>query len=324
MLSVVAPCYRCAACVPELVRRLHESLPAITESYEIVLVNDGSPEDDWAVIAAAAREDRRVKGVNLSRNFGQHHAITAGVDYATGDWVVVMDADLQDQPEEIPKLYAHATENGFDVVFGRRADRQDSFLKRSGSRAFHAVLDRLSDVHVDPAIANFSIASRVAMDAYRSLRESSRSHGLTLLWCGFRVGYLDVDHAGRFAGETSYSLRRMVKLAVETITSRSNRPLYYSVYSGFVMAGASFLFGVSLIVRYLIWGVPVTGWSSLIVSLFFIGGLLMANMGVVGLYLGRVFDQTKGRPIYVVRERLNLGPAGGAPAPEMPHADQRR
>jgi polyisoprenyl-phosphate glycosyltransferase len=324
VLSVIAPCYRCAACVPELVRRLHASLRPLTESYEIILVNDASPENDWEAIAAAAREDRRVKGVNLSRNFGQHHAITAGVDAATGDWIVVMDADLQDQPEEIPKLYAFAKENGYDVVFGRRADRRDAPLKKLGSRMFNGALNRLSDVRLDPTVANFSIASRLVMGAYRRLRESSRSHGLTLLWCGFRVGYLDVDHASRYAGETSYSLRRMVKLAIETITSRSNRPLYYSVYFGFLMAGASFLFGLTLIVRYLIWGVPVTGWSSLIVSLFFIGGLLMANMGVVGLYLGRVFDEIKGRPIYIVRERLNFEPAVAAPEPEMPHADQRR
>ena len=181
MLSVVAPCYGCAACIPELVRRLHASLRTLTESYEIVLVNDASPENDWEMISAAAREDGRVKGVDLSRNFGQHHAITAGVDFAAGDWVVVMDADLQDQPEEIPKLYAFANENGFDIVFGRRADRHDGFFKKTCSRMFHTVLGRLSDVRVDPAIANFSIASRLVMDAYRSLRESSRSHGLDFI-----------------------------------------------------------------------------------------------------------------------------------------------
>jgi polyisoprenyl-phosphate glycosyltransferase len=315
MLSVVAPCYRCAACIPELVRRLGASLSSISESYEIILVNDASPENDWEMIAAAAHADPRVKGVNLSRNFGQHHAITAGVDFASGDWVVVMDADLQDQPEEIPKLYGFAQEQGFDVVFGRRAERQDGAFKKLGSRAFYALLNRMADHRVDPAIANYSIASRAAIESYKLLRESSRSHGMTLLWCGFRIGYLDIDHAPRFAGTTSYSLRRMVRLAMMTITSRSNRPLYYSVFFGFSMAGLSFIGAVLLVIRYLAWGVPVTGWSSLIVSLFFIGGLLMANMGVIGLYIGRVFDEVKRRPIYLVREILNLPAEQARPRP---------
>lgn len=326
MLSVVAPCYRCSGCILELVRRLHASLQSLTANYEIILVNDASPENDWQLIAECAREDGRVKGMNLSRNFGQHHAITAGVDVASGDWVVVMDADLQDQPDEIPKLYDSATSTGYDIVFARRAERKDGFFKKTGSRMFHAVLRGLSDLRVDPRIANFSIASRVAMDAYKRLRESTRSHGLTLLWCGFRVGYLDVVHADRYAGTTSYSARRMVKLAVETITSRSNRPLYYSVYFGFLMAGMSFVVAVLLVARYLMWGVSVTGWSSLSVSLYFIGGLLMANIGIVGLYLGRVFDEIKRRPIYVVRESVNLEATGGTSAvlaPEMRHADQR-
>lgn len=305
-ISIVTPAYRCAECLPELYRRLREVLEPLTPNFEMIVVNDASPGNDWAVILQLAAADPRVKGVNFSRNFGQHHAITAGVDHASGDWVVVMDCDLQDRPEEIPRLYRKAVDEGFDVVFGRRIERKDTFLKKAVSRAFNKVYNLLSNIRIDPTICNFSISARRVMDNYRRLRESSRSHGLALLWCGFRVGYLDVDHAERFAGKTSYNLRRSINLAIESITSQSNKPLRLSIKAGFVMSGLSFLFALYIAVRKLFWDVPVSGWASTIVSMYFIGGLLMANIGVVGLYLGKVFDETKDRPIYIVRETVNI------------------
>ena len=305
-ISIVVPAYRCAECLPELHRRLVAVIEPITTQFEIVLVNDCSPDKDWEIIATLARADARVKGVNLSRNFGQHLAIAAGIDHADGDWVVVMDGDLQDRPEEIPILYRKAQGDGLDVVFGRRANRQDPWYKILASRAFAWVFRQLSDVHVEPGIANFSISSRNVMDAYRRLREGSRAHVLVLLWCGFRVGYVDVAHAARHAGRTTYNLRRSVALAVESITSQSNKPLLLSMKFGFFMAAFSFSFAMYEIVRYFTLGVPVSGWTSLIVSLYFIGGLLMVNMGVLGLYLGKVFNESKHRPIYLVRETLNL------------------
>jgi len=305
-ISVVVPSYRCAECLPELHRRLVAAIEPITPLIEIVLVNDCSPDQDWEIIAALARVDVRVKGVNLSRNFGQHLAIAAGIDHADGDWVVVMDGDLQDRPEEIPALYRKAQDEGLDIVFGRRANRQDPWYKILASRSFAWVFRQLSDVYIEPGIANFSIARRTVMDAYRRLREGSRAHALVLLWCGFRVGYVDVVHAARHAGRTTYNLRRSVALAVEAITSQSNKPLLLSMKFGFLMAGLSFCFAMCEIVQYFVYGVPVSGWTSLIVSLYFIGGLLMANMGVLGLYLGKVFNESKRRPIYLVRETVNI------------------
>jgi polyisoprenyl-phosphate glycosyltransferase len=308
-ISVVAPAYCCSECLPELHRRLCGALEALTSDFEIILVNDASPHRDWEVISELARNDPRVKGINLSRNFGQHHAITAGVDHARGDWVVVMDCDLQDQPEEIPKLYWSAVSGPFDIVFGRRVARKDAWLKIVLSRAFNVVFRFLADTRLDPSVANFSIASREVMDVYRSLREAGRSHGLTLLWCGYRVGFVDVEHAERFAGATTYSFQRSINLALEAITARSNKPLLVSIKLGFLIAGLSILFGFYILWRKLVLSIPVTGWASMIVSLYFLGGLLMANLGVVGLYLGKVFDQTRNRPLYVVRESINLADA---------------
>lgn len=305
-ISIIAPAYRCAECIPELCRRLKLALARINPNFEIILVNDSSPDRDWAVIQEEARADRRVKGINFSRNFGQHHAITAGIDHATGDWIVVMDCDLQDQPEEIEKLYRKAIDENNDIVFARRVERKDTLMKRLMSRSFNLLYNFLSNTRIDPTTGNFSISARRVMDNYRRLRESSRSHGLTLLWCGFKVGYADVDHAERFAGKTTYNLRRSVHLAIESISSQSNKPLRMSINFGFLMSGFSFLFALSIVFRKLMWNIPVSGWASMIVSLYFIGGLLMANMGVIGLYLGKVFDETKNRPIYIVRETLNF------------------
>ncbi|MFZ4395729.1 MAG: glycosyltransferase family 2 protein, partial [Kiritimatiellia bacterium] len=305
-ISVVVPSYRCAECLPELHRRLVASIEPITPLFEIVLVNDCSPDQDWEIIAALAHADARVKGVNLSRNFGQHLTIAAGIDHADGDWVVVMDGDLQDRPEEIPALYRKAQDGGLDVVFGRRANRQDAWHKILASRAFAWMFQQLSDVRIEPGISNFSISSRKVMDAYRRLREGSRAHALVLLWCGFRVGYVDVAHATRHAGRTTYNLRRSVALAVESITSQSNKPLLLSMKCGFLMAGLSFCFAMYEVIRYFGYGVPVSGWTSLIVSLYFIGGLLMVNLGVLGLYLGKVFNEVKHRPIYLVHETVNI------------------
>jgi glycosyltransferase involved in cell wall biosynthesis len=309
-ISVVAPAYRCSECLAELYRRLRVTLEAHGLSFEIIFVNDCSPDCDWEIIQDLARADKRVKGINLARNFGQHRAILAGVDHAAGEWTVVMDCDLQDQPEEIPKLYAKVRDEGCDIVFGRRIERKDSALKVLMSRLFNLLYNFLSDIRIDPTICNFSIAGRKVMDTYRRLRECNRSHGLTLLWCGFKVGYVDVDHAERFAGKTTYTLARSITLAIESITAQSNKPLRMSIRAGFIMSGLSFLYAIYRIIRYMIWGVQVSGWTTVIVSIYFIGGLLMANLGVIGLYLGKVFDETKGRPIYVAKDKVNFEPPG--------------
>ena len=306
-LSVVSPVYGCAEALPELCRRLAVALTPITSDYEILLVNDASRDGAWDVICALAAADQRIKGIDLSRNFGQHYAITAGLDFARGDWVVVMDCDLQDQPEEIPKLYQKAQE-GFDVVFARRAQRRDHGLKRLSSRLFYRVFDYLTEQHSDPAIANFGIYRHTVIANVRRMRESARAFPLFVRWLGFPSVAIDVAHAPRFAGRSGYNFSKLLHLAINSIVAQSNRPLRLSIKFGFLMAFCSLLFGAWHVLRYLFHGVPVAGWTSVFVSIWLLGGLMFMNIGFLGLYIGRIYDETKGRPLYVVREWRNLSP----------------
>ena len=305
-ISVAVPVYACGCCLPDLYSRLRDSLEKITPHFEILLVNDGSPDNAWEVIRGLCERDPRVKGINFSRNFGQHYAITAALDRVSGDWIVVMDCDLQDQPEEIAKLY-RAAQSGYDVVFGRRAIRKDGFFKRFSSRVFNWLLGVLMGQTLDPATANFGIYRRTVIDSYRQIREINRSFPMFIRWLGFTRTAIDVEHAERVQGRSSYTLRKLLAFALSNVIAYSNKPLTFSIYFGLIISCFSFVFGIYLICRFLIRGVPVAGWSSLMVSLYFIAGLLFANIGLLGLYMGKVFDEVKKRPLYVVREEINLG-----------------
>jgi dolichol-phosphate mannosyltransferase len=304
-VSIVSPVYKCGECVAELHRQLVAALEPLVDSFEIILVNDACPANSWDAVRAVAAIDTRVKAINLSRNFGQHYAIAAGLHYCTGNWVVVMDCDLQDRPSEIPRLYRKAQE-GYDIVYALRHDRQDRWSKRTLSRAFAAIYNLFSDIKIVPGSCNFSIASRQVIEGYCQLRELGRSYHLMLRWLGFRSVFLEVEHAERFAGRSAYNLRRGFLLAIESITSQSNRPLLLSIRAGVLMSASAVVVGLYYIARYFIHGISVEGWASVIVSIYFIGGLVLANMGVLGLYLGKVYNEVRDRPLYVVRELLNF------------------
>ena len=304
-ISIVTPIYNCADCLEILHQRLTETLAQITDDFEIIMINDASPDNAWGVIKEIAAQDARVKGINFSRNFGQHYAITAGLDYARGDWVVVMDCDLQDQPEEIAKLYAEAM-RGFDAVVGRRHERKDSFMKKTGSRLFYRVFDYFTDQKSDAAIANFGIYSRKVIENYKQMREQNRNFPLFIRWLGFSVSEIDIEHAPRKTGKSSYNFRKMLNLATDSIVSQSNKPLRIAIKLGFMLSAASFIAAAFLVVRYLVWGIPVAGWTSVMVSIYFIAGLMLANMGMLGLYIGKIFDEVKGRPLYVVKDTVGF------------------
>ena len=269
------------------------------------MVNDGSPDDAWTTISRLGMHDARVKGIELSRNFGQHHAITAGLDHARGDWVVVMDCDLQDRPAEIINLYNKAKE-GFDVVFGRRAVRKDSFFKRLGSGLFYRVLSYFTDQKFDASISNFSIISRKVANAFVQIREQNRNYVLCILWMGFKTAQINIEHEQRATGRSSYTVRKLIYFAYDIIIAQSNKPLRLSITFGFAMAFSALAYGGYLVARYFSTGVGVEGWTSTIVSIFLVGGILLANMGVLGVYLGKVFNEEKRRPIYVVATTINL------------------
>ena len=305
-ISVVTPVYKAEACLEELCRRLVAALEPLASNFEIIMVDDASPDGCWETMVRIMAAEPRCKGLRLSRNFGQHYAITAGVEHAAGEWVVVMDCDLQDQPEEIGKLYQTAVRSGYDVVFGRRLRRRDSWLKRMSSKCFYAAYNYFTDARFDNTVANFSISRRPVIAEFLRLREHNRSFPLFIRWLGFSAGYVEVAHAERFAGKTSYDLRRLFHLSAESIISQSNKPLHLSIATGLLLALGSFLVALYYLVKYFACGIPVTGWTSTMVSLWFIGGVILVNLGVLGLYLGRVFNEVKNRPLYVIRQKVGF------------------
>ena len=304
-LSIVSPVYRAEKMVHMLVERIVKSVTTITEDFEIILVNDASPDASWSVIEHECAQDKHVKGINLSRNFGQHYAITAGLSFAKGEWVVVMDCDLQDRPEEISALYQKALE-GYDIVYARRKQRQDKWLKRTTSRMFNAVLNWLSGLKKDKEVANFGIYNRKVIAEYIKIPEYARSFGSLIRYLGFRTTAIDVQHALRAEGKSSYTLHRMLKLTFDVIISNSNKPLRMAVGLGFGMSVLSFLLALYNVVARMVGIISFPGYTTTVFSIWFVGGLMLFVMGVLGLYIGKIFDQVKGRPIYIVRNTINI------------------
>jgi len=303
-ISVVSPVYRAEKIVAELVRQLHENLATITDNYEIVLVNDASPDNSWLAIVAECAKDKRVKGIDLSRNFGQHYAITAGLNFAKGEWVVVMDCDLQDRPDEIPNLYRKAQE-GYDSVFAQRVERQDSFFKRLFSKMFYALFSYLTDTKQDPTVANFGIYSRKTVDAILTMKDYIRYFPTMVQWVGFRKFYLPVQHSDRYEGKTSYNFRGLMQLALNNIIAFSDKPLRLTVKIGFIISVISFLLAMYNIFAKLTNTIQVAGFTTTVFSIWFVGGLMLLVLGVVGLYVGKTFENVKQRPTFIVENKIN-------------------
>jgi dolichol-phosphate mannosyltransferase len=304
-ISIVSPVYRGEKMVAELVRRNVESVSAITDDYEIILVNDSSPDNSWEEIVKQCESNPKVKGINLSRNFGQHYAITAGLHYAKGDWVVVMDCDLQDRPEEIPNLYKKAQE-GYEIVYARRVARKDKFFKRLSSTLFHWVYNWLSGLEADKTIANFGIYKQCVIAEFNKMPERARSFPSLVKYLGFKDTAIDVEHAERAEGKSSYNLYRLFKLSFDVIVSNSNKPLRLAIGLGFGMAAFSFLLALYNIIAKWIGIIQVDGFTTTIFSIWFVGGLMLFVMGILGLYIGKIFDQVKGRQLFVVKDKVNV------------------
>lgn len=299
-LSVVIPVYKAEQCLDELYLRLKAALESVSSDFEIVMVEDCGGDNSWQVIERLAATDPRVRGVQFSRNFGQHYGITAGLNVCQGDWVVVMDCDLQDRPEEIPRLYAKAQE-GYDVVLARRGVRRDSVLKRMTSWLFYKTFSYLADIEYDGESGNFRIMSRKVVTNFRRMGEQLRFFGGLVQWMGFPTASIEVEHAERFEGKSTYTFAKLWKLAAETIIAHSDKPLRLAVRFGFLMAFFSFCYGIYILGRSLFYGSAITGWASLVVSLYFIGGIIIAILGILGIYLGKTFDESKKRPLYIIR-----------------------
>jgi dolichol-phosphate mannosyltransferase len=301
-LSIVSPVYRAERIVDELVKRIKVAAEQLTTDYEIILVEDCGPDNSWAQIEKNAAIDKRVKGIKLSRNFGQHHAITAGLDACSGDWVVVMDCDLQDRPEEIVQLYQKALE-GYDIVFARRVNRQDSFIKKQTSKLFYKVFSYLSGIPQDDTIANFGIYSKKVIAALNLMREPMRAFSPMARWVGFNKVALDVKHDERFEGSSSYNWGKLINLALDIALAYSDKPLRVVIKTGFVISSLAIFYALLNVYLYFVGVIHVTGFASLIISIWFLSGLIIFILGIVGLYIGKTFDGIKNRPLYLVDKK---------------------
>jgi dolichol-phosphate mannosyltransferase len=302
VISVVSPVYRAEKTVAVLVERLSKALESIGQDYEIILVDDGSFDNSWGEISAAAQKNSRVKGFRLSRNFGQHYAITAGLSQASGDWVVVMDCDLQDLPEEIPRLYEAAVAGNYDLVLARRAKRRDPLVRRLISRIFYMIFSYLTETEQDASVANFGIYKKKVIGAILSMGDSVRFFPTMSQWVGFSRGYLVVEHSAREDGGSTYTYQKLIALALSNVVAFSSKPLRLTVGLGVLVTFVSSSVGVFYLYRYFSGEIVVLGYMSLILSIWFLGGVIIALIGVVGIYVGQTFDRVKSRPYYVISE----------------------
>jgi polyisoprenyl-phosphate glycosyltransferase len=309
-ISVVVPLYGCTPFIEELCRRLRTTLSRITNRYEIILVDDCGPDDAWPFIQAQAARMPEIHAIRLSRNFGQHVAIGAGLSVSRGAWIVVLDGDLQDPPEEIARLYEQVGERGdlgVDVVFARRRRRSETLSRRIASRAYFRLLSALSDSEIDGREGSLSLFSRKVADAYLAISDQDRHHIMLLRWLGFRQVTIEYDQDPRKEGSSSYTLGKLIDTAVRGLFFTSTRLLRVIVYTGILSSLLGFFLAVIIIVQYFMHDIA-PGWTSLAVIQLVVGGAVIVCVGTVGMYVGRIFDQVRGRPLFVIDRTIRPDP----------------
>jgi len=307
VLSVVVPVFNEEGNLPELHRRLAAVLPAVVDSWEIVFVDDGSRDRSWELIRGLAAADPHVRGVRFSRNFGHQMAFAAGLDHARGDAVVIMDADLQDPPELIPELVARWRE-GHEVVYAVRTRREgETLFKKLTASVFYRLLRRITQVEIPVDTGDFRLMGRRALEAFRRLPERHRFTRGLVAWVGFSQVGVPYARAARKAGETNYPLRKMLRFAVDAITSFSHVPLQLATWLGFLTSLFAFAYIVVVVVLKFV-GISWPGYTSLMAAILFLGGVQLVMIGLLGEYLGRVYDEVKGRPLYLVQDTVGSDP----------------
>jgi polyisoprenyl-phosphate glycosyltransferase len=280
-LSVVIPVYNESSLIDELVKRVKTNVKLITEDFEIIIVDDGSQDNTWNLIENEAKSENRIKGIKFSRNFGHHYAITAGLHNSDGEWVVVMDGDLQDRPEVIPDLYKKA------------------------QKIFYQVLRTLSGINFDSRQANFSIIRKKVIEAFKKFPESARFYGSTIIWLGFKRTFIVADHGVRYSGRPSYTIKKRFKLASDIILSFSERPLKFAIVFGLLISTISIFLAARIVYGSFKWGDEVSAWSSIVTTILFSTGVILVLTGIIGIYIGEIFKQVKNRPLYVIDEVMN-------------------
>jgi glycosyltransferase involved in cell wall biosynthesis len=303
-ISIVSPVYRAETIIDNLVERIVAAVSKLTNNYEIILVEDCGPDNSWAKIEENCKKNARIKGIKLSRNYGQQHAIQAGLDLSTGQYVVTMDCDLQDQPEEIVKLLSKSKE-GYEIVVASRKNRQDDFFKKLLSRIFYSTLGYLTETKQDSSVANFVCYQRKAVLAMAKVKDHNRYYPMLQQLVGFNYATVDIEHAEREDGSSSYSFRKRLRLALDTILTFSDKPLRLAVKLGVLLSFLSIIAAFVMITLWVISDVKAEGWASLALLISFFSGAIISVLGMVGLYVGRTFESVKQRPTYIVHKTLN-------------------
>jgi glycosyltransferase involved in cell wall biosynthesis len=301
-LSVIVPIYNEQDNIPLLYRSLKEALGTMNLSSEIIFVNDGSRDGSLEILRSLAISDHTVKFINFSRNFGHQIAVSAGLDHCTGKTAVIIDADMQDPPALIPKLYSKLQE-GYEVVYAKRRSREgDSFLKKATAKIFYRLLSRITTVDIPVDTGDFRIIDRKIINILKQMPEQQKFLRGQISWIGYRQTFIEYDRAERFAGETGYTYKKMIRLALDGITSFSRFPLKFATFSGFIVSGLAFLLIIYTLFAKFIFNQAQPGWASIMLAVLFIGGIQLIGIGIIGEYIGRLSDNVRNRPLYVVQE----------------------
>lgn len=301
-VTILIPCFNEESSLPLLYKELVALGSDTRFSWEFLFINDGSKDNTILLLKELANKDNRVRYISLSRNFGKENALLAGFDFATGDCMVIMDADLQHPPKLIPRML-QLWEEGYEDVYARRKDRgTDSWLRRKLSNTYYRMLQKVSNVDILQNVGDFRLLDRKCIDALKQLRETERYTKGMYCWIGFKKTELEFEVAERVAGQSSFSYRKLVKLAINGFTSYTTAPLKLSVYIGIIVSLLSFILMLVFLIKALLYGDPVQGFPTLITVILFLGGVQLLSLGIIGEYLGKVFNETKHRPVYLVSE----------------------
>lgn len=306
-ISIISPVYKAEKIVDELVKRIDTEVSKITDDYEIILVEDGSLDNSWTKIEANCAANKKIKGIKLSRNFGQHYAISAGFEFCTGDVAILMDCDLQDDPKYFAE-FLNEHKKGYDVVFSKKKFRKHSYIKNITAQAFNSIFNYLVDNNSWKAssdVGSYSLLSRKAINSFNRVQDYRRHYLMIVRWLGYNFSFIDIEHKERFEGKSSYNFSKLLNHAIDGITSQSDKILKLTVYLGFFLSSISFLAALIIVIQSFFSSFQA-GWASLSVLILFVGGMIITSIGITGIYIGKIFEQTKNRPLFLVDKKINL------------------
>jgi len=305
-VSIISPVYGAEKIIDELVKQIIVNINPLVTDFEIILIDDCGPDESWLKIVDHCKKHPFVKGIKLSRNFGQHSAITAGIDYATGTYLIIMDCDLQDDPKYFKQLLVKASE-GYDIVYTVKTSRKHPFVKNISAKLFNYIFNLLtnnSNIKSNTNIGSYSLISRKVAEAFKNINDYHRHYLMVLRWLGFNSSYIEIEHKERFIGKSGYTLTKLIKHGIDGITSQSDRLLRIFIGIGLLISSISFLSIILIITLYFVNGFQ-SGWASMVILILFSTGIILTGIGILGIYTGKIFEQTKNRPKYLVDKILN-------------------